>query len=70
MQLAQSHLRLCGPARDRVVGKIQIHVDHTAGLDDLRREARRLLQSSPLWDRCQWVLQMVDSTHQVAVIQV
>ncbi|TQJ21359.1 small-conductance mechanosensitive channel [Micromonospora sp. A202] len=54
----------------RVVGKIQIHVDHTADLDDLRREARRLVESSPLWDRSQWVLQMVDSTPQTAVIQV
>ncbi|TYB95068.1 mechanosensitive ion channel [Micromonospora sp. WP24] len=54
----------------RVVGKIQIHVDHTADLDDLRREARRLVESSPLWDRDQWVLQMVDSTPQTVVIQV
>ncbi|WP_328653315.1 mechanosensitive ion channel family protein [Micromonospora sp. NBC_00330] len=54
----------------RVVGKIQIHVDHTADLDDLRRETRRLVESSPLWDRHQWVLQMVDSTPQTAVIQV
>ncbi|MEO3773060.1 mechanosensitive ion channel domain-containing protein [Micromonospora sp. B9E7] len=54
----------------RVVGKVQIHVDHTADLDDLRRETRRLVESSPLWDRHQWVLQMVDSTPQTAVIQV
>ncbi|MGQ5262595.1 mechanosensitive ion channel family protein [Micromonospora sp. ZYX-F-536] len=54
----------------RVVGKIQMHVDHTAELDDLRREARRLVESSPLWDRGQWVLQMVDSTPQTVVIQV
>ncbi|GAA2189660.1 mechanosensitive ion channel family protein [Micromonospora lupini] len=54
----------------RVVGKVQIHVDHTADLDDLRREARRLVESSPLWDRGQWVLQMVDSTPQAVVIQV
>ncbi|MEV7327333.1 mechanosensitive ion channel domain-containing protein [Micromonospora sp. NPDC093244] len=54
----------------RVVGKVQIHVDHTADLDDLRWEARRLVESSPLWDRHQWVLQMVDSTPQTVVIQV
>ncbi|MEV4813774.1 mechanosensitive ion channel family protein [Micromonospora avicenniae] len=54
----------------RVVGKIQLHVDHTADLDDLRREARRLVESSPLWDRDQWVLQMVDATPQTVVIQV
>ncbi|MEU8161937.1 mechanosensitive ion channel family protein [Micromonospora parva] len=54
----------------RVIGKIQIHVDHTADLDDLRRETRRLVESSSLWDRDQWVLQMVDSTPQTVVIQV
>ncbi|WP_030487905.1 mechanosensitive ion channel family protein [Micromonospora chokoriensis] len=54
----------------RVIGKIQLHVDYTADLDDLRREARRLVESSPLWDRGQWVLQMIDSTPQTVVIQV
>lgn len=54
----------------RVIGKIQLHVDHTADLDDLRREARRLVESSPLWDRDRWVLQMVDATPQTVVIQV
>ncbi|MFC3500089.1 mechanosensitive ion channel family protein [Micromonospora krabiensis] len=54
----------------RVVGKIQLHLDHTADLNDLRREARRLVESSPLWDRDQWVLQMVDVTPQTVVIQV
>ncbi|MET8090279.1 mechanosensitive ion channel domain-containing protein [Micromonospora sp. NPDC005220] len=54
----------------RVVGKVEIHVDHTADLYDLRREARRLVESSPLWDGGQWVLQMIDSTPQTVVIQV
>ncbi|MEU7928212.1 mechanosensitive ion channel domain-containing protein [Micromonospora sp. NPDC049107] len=54
----------------RVIGKIQIHVDHTTDLDDLRRETRRLVETSPLWDRDQWVLQMVDSTPQTVVVQV
>lgn len=54
----------------RVVGEIRIHLDHTADLDDLRQAARRLVESSPLWDRHQWVLQMVDATPQAVVIQV
>lgn len=53
----------------RVVGKVQIHVDHTANLDDLRVEAQRLIEASPLWDRHQWVLQMVDANPQTVVIQ-
>ncbi|WP_236648445.1 MULTISPECIES: mechanosensitive ion channel family protein [Micromonospora] len=54
----------------RVVGQIKLHVDHTADLDDLRTEARRLVEASPLWDRDQWVLQMVDATAQSVVIQI
>ncbi|WP_233258080.1 hypothetical protein [Micromonospora sp. S4605] len=52
-----------------MVGRVQIHVDHTANLDDLRVEAQRLIESSPLWDRHQWVLQMVDANPQTVVIQ-
>lgn len=54
----------------RALGKVQLHVDYTADLDDLRREARRLVESFPLWDRSQWVLQVVDATPQSVVIQV
>ncbi|MGI5151671.1 mechanosensitive ion channel family protein [Plantactinospora sp. CA-294935] len=54
----------------RVVGEIRIHLDHTADLDDLRQVTRRLVESSPLWDQHQWVLQMVDATPQTVVIQV
>jgi small-conductance mechanosensitive channel len=55
---------------ERVVGEIRIHVDHTADLNDLRAEARRLVEASPLWDRSQWVLQMVDAAAQTVVVQV
>ncbi|MFC0505055.1 mechanosensitive ion channel family protein [Micromonospora costi] len=54
----------------RVIGQIRIHVDHTADLDEIRAETRRLVESSPLWDRHQWVLQMVDATPQTVVVQV
>ncbi|PZV92584.1 Small-conductance mechanosensitive channel [Micromonospora phaseoli] len=54
----------------RVVGETRLHVDHTADLDDLRTETRRIVESSPLWDRNQWVLQMVDATPQTVVVQV
>ncbi|TNH21834.1 mechanosensitive ion channel [Micromonospora orduensis] len=54
----------------RVVGKVQIHVDHTADLEDLRTETQRLVESSPLWDRRRWVLQMVDATAASVVIEV
>ncbi|MGV9763365.1 mechanosensitive ion channel family protein [Micromonospora tulbaghiae] len=54
----------------RVVGETRLHIDHTADLDDLRAETRRIVESSPLWDRHQWVLQMVDATPQTVVVQI
>ncbi|MFB9236335.1 mechanosensitive ion channel family protein [Plantactinospora siamensis] len=54
----------------RVVGRVEIELDHTADLDDLRVEARRLIESSPLWDRDRWVLQMVDVNAQAVKIEV
>lgn len=35
----------------RVIGETWLHVDQTADPDDLRAEARRLVEASPLWDR-------------------
>ncbi|WP_247673082.1 hypothetical protein [Micromonospora sp. C51] len=53
-----------------MVGETRLHVDHTPDLDDLRAVTSRIVESSPLWDRQQWVLQMVDATPQTVVIQV
>lgn len=54
----------------RVIGRVEIELDHTADLDDLRAEARRLVEASPLWDRDRWVLQMVDVNAQGVKIEV
>ncbi|PZG00852.1 mechanosensitive ion channel family protein [Micromonospora deserti] len=54
----------------RVVGEIRLHLDYTAEVDQLRREARRLVEESPLWDRALWTLQVVDVTPQTMEVQV
>lgn len=54
----------------RVLGEVTLHVDYTAELDELRTHARRLVEGSPLWDRVEWVLQVVDATPATVVVQV
>ncbi|NJP32058.1 mechanosensitive ion channel family protein [Micromonospora thermarum] len=54
----------------RVVGELRLHLDYTAEVEELRREARRLVEESPLWDRALWTLQVVDVTPQTLEVQV
>lgn len=54
----------------RVVGEIELHVDYIADLEELRSEARRLVERSPLWDRSEWVLQVIEITPQTVEVQV
>ncbi|MFG2056835.1 mechanosensitive ion channel family protein [Micromonospora sp. NPDC048930] len=54
----------------RVVGELRLHLDYTADVEQLRREARRLVEQSPLWDQALWTLQVVDVTPQTLEVQV
>ncbi|MDL4820225.1 mechanosensitive ion channel family protein [Actinomadura opuntiae] len=44
----------------RVVGSVELHVDWTVPIEELRTELYAMLQDNPLWDRREWVLQAVD----------
>ncbi|TDD63620.1 mechanosensitive ion channel [Actinomadura rubrisoli] len=44
----------------RVIGSVELHVDWSVPLDELRTELYSMLQDHPLWDRREWVLQAVD----------
>jgi hypothetical protein len=54
----------------RVLGEVMLHLDYTADLDELRAETQRIVQASPLWDRAQWALQLVEAAPNTLVIQV
>jgi small-conductance mechanosensitive channel len=54
----------------RVLGAVLLHVDYRTPLAELRAEARRLVESSPLWDRRDWVVQVVDTTPSTMVVRV
>jgi hypothetical protein len=53
-----------------VLGAVVLHVDYRAPVAELRAEARRLVQASPLWDQRDWIFQVVDSTPSTMVVRV
>jgi small-conductance mechanosensitive channel len=54
----------------RVVGSVILHLDYGTPVEDLRAEARRIIEESPLWDRRDWVLQVIDTTPTTMVVRV
>lgn len=54
----------------RVIGTVELHLTYTAPVRELRAEARRIVELSPLWDRRDWILQVVDSTPLTMVVRV
>jgi small-conductance mechanosensitive channel len=54
----------------KVVGAVELHLDYRAPIADLRAEARRIIHASPLWDRREWVLQVVESTPWTMIVRV
>jgi small-conductance mechanosensitive channel len=54
----------------RVLAAIILHVDYTAPIRELRTEAQRIIEESPLWDRREWVLQITDATPSTMVVRV
>jgi small-conductance mechanosensitive channel len=53
-----------------VLAEIILHVDYTAPVVELRTEARRVIEASPLWDQKEWTVQVVDSTPSTMVVRV
>ena len=53
----------------RVIGSVVLHADYSLPVDPLREELRRVLEESPLWDRRDWVLQVVDTTPTTMVLR-
>lgn len=54
----------------RVLATVTLHLDYSASADELRTEAHRIVEASPLWDRRDWVLQVTDTTESSMVVRV
>jgi small-conductance mechanosensitive channel len=47
-----------------LLGTVMLYADYTLPVDDVRQELVRILDSTPLWDRKTWALQVTDLTEQ------
>ncbi len=54
----------------RVLGEVLVHLDYSTPVEPLRQAAQRIVEGSPLWDRRDWVLQVVDTTPSTMVVRV
>lgn len=54
----------------QVLGSVILHLDFTADIDVLRAEAHRIVDASPLWDRREWVMQVVDASETTICVRV
>src|SRR4051794_22241903 len=46
----------------RVIGTVLITLDYAVPVQEVRDEVQRILESSPLWDRREWVVQVTEIT--------
>ncbi|WP_433124129.1 mechanosensitive ion channel family protein [Micromonospora sp. CA-240977] len=53
-----------------VAGSVDLILDYTADLKELRDEAQRLLEASTAWDRNDWELQMTDMGQQSVTVRI
>jgi small-conductance mechanosensitive channel len=57
-------------SESRVIAAVELHLDPTAPVAALRARTRELVESNPLWDRREWVLQVTGSTELTMVVRV
>lgn len=56
-------------SESRVIAAVELHLDRSAPVGDLRVKARELVEANPLWDRREWVLQVTDETELAMVVR-
>ncbi|MEV1289583.1 mechanosensitive ion channel domain-containing protein [Micromonospora sp. NPDC049679] len=54
----------------RVIGTIELQLDYTADIDNVRAETGRLLETNENWDHQYWVLETTETTPQGVTIRI
>jgi hypothetical protein len=49
---------------------LELHLDPSAPVGELRAKTRELVEANPLWDRRDWVLQVTDTTELTMVVRI
>lgn len=57
-------------SESRVIAAVELHLDPSAPVAALRACCRELVESNPLWDQREWVLQVTDTTELTMVVRI
>ncbi|WP_149751850.1 mechanosensitive ion channel family protein [Nocardioides antri] len=57
-------------SESRVLAALELHLDPSAPVGELRTKTRELVEANPLWDRREWVLQVTDNTELTMVVRI
>ena len=53
-----------------LIGTVMLYLDHRADVDRLRREGRRIVEATPLWDRDVYAVQVTDFRERVMEVRI
>jgi small-conductance mechanosensitive channel len=53
-----------------LIGTVFVHVDYTVPVDEVRREVKRILEESGMWDGKVWNVQVTDATERTVQLRV
>ncbi|WP_322936977.1 mechanosensitive ion channel family protein [Nocardioides bizhenqiangii] len=57
-------------SESRVIAALELYLDPSAPVGELRRKTRELVEANPLWDQREWVLQVTDVTELAMVVRI
>jgi small-conductance mechanosensitive channel len=57
-------------SESRVIAAVELNLDPSAPVGELRVKARELVEANPLWDRREWVLQVTDCSELTMVVRI
>lgn len=57
-------------SESRVIAAVELNLDPSAPVGELRTKTRELVEANPLWDQREWVLQVTDGTELTMVVRI
>ncbi|MCW2783737.1 MAG: Small-conductance mechanosensitive channel [Marmoricola sp.] len=57
-------------SESRVLAAVQLYLDPSAPIPEIRAKAREIIAANPLWDQRDWVLQVTDTTEMTIVVRI
>ncbi len=57
-------------SESRVIAAVDLHLDPSAPVGELRVKTRELVEANPLWDRREWVLQVTGGTEMTMIVRI